>query len=120
MIRERLGSWPLRVTPGEKFVAAAFKHPLYIDGVLDDPMTQLRTAVRERMADPAGSRDVLTRALTAIVADAHRCGMTAEQMVIGIKREWEHMLDAGIVPHGVEHVVLRDSVVTSAIRAYYV
>lgn len=82
--------------------------------------TQFRAAVQERVADPSGPRDPLAKAVAAMVADAHEKGMTAEQLVISIKREWDRMLDAGIVPHGAEHVNLRNSVVTSAIRAYYV
>ncbi len=83
-------------------------------------MTQFRAAIQERVADPSGPRDPLTRAIVAMAAEAREGGMTAAQLVISIKREWDGMLDAGIIPYGAEHVPLRDSVVTSAIRAYYV
>ncbi|MGI9090204.1 MAG: hypothetical protein ACR2GG_03760 [Gemmatimonadaceae bacterium] len=93
----------------------------YIGGVFDEAtMTQFRAAVRERVADPSGPRDPLTRAIMAMAAEARQSGMTAEELVISIKREWNEMLDAGVVQHGAEHVAVRDSVVTSAIRAYYV
>lgn len=90
--------------------------------MLDDTTTQFRAAVQERIADPTGGngRDLLTRALAALVAEARQHGMTAEQLVIRIKREWAHMADAGLLPPGNEHESLRNAVVTSAIRAYYV
>lgn len=83
-------------------------------------MTQFRAAIQERVADPSGPRDPLTRAIMAMAAEARERGMTAEQLVIRIKHEWDEMLDDGIIPYGAEHVPLRDSVVTAAIRAYYV
>lgn len=93
----------------------------YIGGVLDEAtMTQFRAAIRERVADPSGPREPLARSIVAMAAEARQRGLTAEQLVIGIKREWEGMLDAGLVQYGAENVALRDSVVTSAIRAYYV
>ncbi|MGI8545850.1 MAG: hypothetical protein ACR2M1_00720 [Gemmatimonadaceae bacterium] len=93
----------------------------YIGAVLDEAtMTQFRAAIRERVADPSGPREPLARAIAAMAAEARRSGVTAEQLVISIKREWEGMLDAGVVQYGAEGVALRDSVVTSAIRAYYV
>lgn len=83
-------------------------------------MTQFRAAIQERVVDPSGPRDPLTMTIMAMAAQARQLGMTAEQLVISIKREWDGMLDAGMIPHGAEYVPLRDSVVTSAIRAYYV
>ena len=104
-----------------EFVAARLKQVYYIGAVLDEAtMTEFRAAVQERIADSSGARDLLPRALVAVVAEARHCGMTAEQLVICIKGEWNAMLEAGLVPHGVEPARVRDSVVSSAIRAYYV
>jgi hypothetical protein len=83
-------------------------------------MTQFRAAICERIAQPSGSRAPLNAVIAAMAAEARREEMAVEQLVILIKREWEDMTDDGLIAHGNEHSPLRDSIVTSAIKAYYV
>jgi hypothetical protein len=68
--------------------------------------------------------DRLGVAIRALALEARAAALTAEQLVIRIKAEWEVLLqDETLRAHGVTHGAtgeIRDRIITSAIRAYYV
>lgn len=100
---------------------ADIKHAYYIGPVLSkDTMTQFRAAIEGRIVGRTDARESLATAVRALAAEARESGIPAEKMVLFIKKTWDELMDDGIVSHDADHSRLRDSVVTSAIKAYYV
>lgn len=52
--------------------------------------------------------------------EAHREGMSAERFVIWVKRIWDEIMDEGWLAQSVDPARIRDSVISLAIKAYYV
>lgn len=86
----------------------------------DAALNGFRLAVRSRVAGESGAQEHLSSAIRALVAEAHAAAVTAEHLVIRIKEEWELLVkhEAHPMPGATSDV--RDRIITSAIRAYYV
>jgi hypothetical protein len=94
---------------------------LYIDGVLsEDTTAQLVTALRDHCSEAAGSRDRVGLAVSGAAVEARGAGMSAEQFVIWLKQVWQELLDEGMLAQEIDQSRVRDAVISSAIKAYYV
>jgi hypothetical protein len=88
--------------------------------VIDDLMTKLRTVLREQLAKPQESLEPVRTALAELAEAARSMAIPSEQFVILVKQEWNHLLEAEAVQVSDPiHQRLRRSVVTAAIKAYY-
>lgn len=96
------------------------KHP-YVERVIrDETLDGFRGAVRARIAGDPGGADRLRAAIHALAAEARAAALSAEELVIRVKTECE-----SLIPHDASWMhaptsEIRDGIITSAIRAYYV
>ena len=88
--------------------------------IRDDTLDGFRAAVRARVAGEVGGTDRLGTALRLLVAEARGAAMSAEDLVIRIKAEWESLMRDETFPTRGTEGEIRDGIITSAIRAYYV
>jgi hypothetical protein len=86
----------------------------------DDTTTAFRAVLREHCRDETGSRDGIDAAVSRAAAEARGDGMTAAQFVIWVKHVWDDIRDDGGLAHDPDPARTRDTVISSAIRAYYV
>ena len=86
----------------------------------DATLNGFRGAVRSRIAGESGAHDRLMSAVRALAAEARAAAVTAEHLVIRIKDEWESLAKHGPHPMPGATSEVRDRIITSAIRAYYV
>jgi len=86
----------------------------------DETLDGFRGAVRARVTGETGAPERLSSAIRALASEARAAAVTAEHLVVRIKEEWESLLkhDLHRVPGATSEV--RDRIITSAIRAYYV
>jgi hypothetical protein len=112
--------------------------------VLEQSIAPFRAALREQLRSPEEGHPLLYAALHALAELARAQGTLAEQFVIFIKREWEsavyeqsgvradsggadgfndgdegHRYTPNARPYTMQHQQLRQSLVTAAIKAYY-
>ena len=86
----------------------------------DDTTTQFRAALREHCADAPSSQFKLKEAVDNAAAEARNKGITAAQFVIWVKRAWDEIMDEGRLTYSSDPAHMRDVVISSAIKAYYV
>jgi len=86
----------------------------------NDTTTKFRAALREHCAEAPRSHDKVKIAVDNAAAEARTLGMSAEQFVIWVKRVWDEIMDEGILAHSADPTRVRDVVISSAIKAYYV
>jgi len=86
----------------------------------DDTTTQFRAALREHCSDAPGSQAKLKAAVNTAAAEARDRGIAAEQFVIWVKRAWDEIMDEGRLTYSTDPARMRDVVISSAIKAYYV
>lgn len=86
----------------------------------DDTTTKFRAALREHCSDAAGSREKVQNAVDAAASEARDGGMSAEQFVIWVKQIWDEIMDEGRLAHSADPARVREVVISSAIKAYYV
>jgi hypothetical protein len=91
----------------------------YIFPVLEDALAKFRACLREQLRCPQERSLDCMSALELLAVAAHRAGLRAEQLIILIKTEWEHAIQHSVWDDSVEHQRLRRTLVTSAIKAYY-
>jgi flagellar biosynthesis regulator FlaF len=86
----------------------------------DDTISAFRAVLREHCGDVAGSRAEIDAAVSSVAAEARGNGMSAAQFVIWIKHVWDDIADDGGLAEDPDPVRTRDTVISLAIRAYYV
>ena len=90
-------------------------------GVLnDDTATRFRAALRDHCSDAKGSKAMLKAAVDTAAAEAREKGIAAEQFVIWVKQAWDEIMDEGHLAYSSNPAHMRDAVISSAIKAYYV
>ncbi|MEO8945058.1 MAG: hypothetical protein ABI338_01070 [Gemmatimonadaceae bacterium] len=90
-------------------------------GVLnDDTSTQFRAALRNHCSDAKGSKAMLKATVDIAAAEAREKGIAAEQFVIWVKQAWDEIVDEGHLADSTDPAQMRDAVISSAIKAYYV
>jgi len=82
--------------------------------------TQFRAALRAHCSIPEGAQDEVRSAVSSAAAEAHDGGLSAEQFVIWVKRIWDEIMDEGALTDSPDPAHVRDVVISSAIKAYYV
>lgn len=86
----------------------------------DETLAAFREAVRARLAGHQDATERVASALDVIVAEARVARVSAEQLVIRLKAEWDALAHHENVAHDVESASVRDGIISAAIRAYYV
>ncbi len=86
----------------------------------DDTTTQFRAALREHCSDAPGAEATLKDAVNNAAIEARVNGIAAEQFVIWVKRAWDEIMDEGRLSYSLDPAHMRDVVISSAIKAYYV
>jgi hypothetical protein len=86
----------------------------------DDTMTRFRAALREHCAAAFGSHDNIQAAVSGAAAEARHGGMSAEHFVIWVKQTWDDLMDEGVAVQHADPAHMRDMLITTAIKAYYV
>jgi hypothetical protein len=86
----------------------------------DETLDGFRRAVRARVEGEPGGSERLSSAVRSLAAEARAAAVTAEHLVIRIKEEWDALVKHG--PHPMPGATgdVRDRIITTAIRAYYV
>ena len=85
-----------------------------------DAIAQLRDAIHACMADERAASVELHTAITAAAAEAAARGMPVERLVVLVKEVWDGMLREISGSHSSDNAELRDTIVRSVIKAYYV
>jgi hypothetical protein len=67
-----------------------------------------------------GAHDEVRSAVATAATEAHDGGISAEQFVIWVKRVWDEILDEGALANSPDPGHIREVVISSAIKAYYV
>lgn len=110
-------AWPVGALSND---CANQKHPYFGQVIRDETLNGFRGAIRARVAGEEGGADRVGAAVRALVVEARGAAVSVEELVIRIKAEWESLLsDETLARHGAT-VEIRDRIITSAIRAYYV
>ena len=86
----------------------------------DTTTTQFRAALREHCSEAPGAQVMLNDAVNTAAIEARDNGIAAEQFVIWVKRAWDEIMDEGRLTYSVDPAHMRDVVISSAIKAYYV
>jgi hypothetical protein len=86
----------------------------------DDTTTKFRAALREHASNTGGPHDKVKLVIAGVAAEARDGGMSAAQFVIWIKKVWDEIMDEGALAHSIDPGRVRDVVISSAIKAYYV
>ncbi len=86
----------------------------------EDTAEQFRAALRAHCAVVNGTRDSVRSAVDAAAAEARKNGLSAEQFVIWVKQVWEEIIGEGVLANTSDPGHIRDAVISSAIKAYYV
>lgn len=86
----------------------------------EEKATQFRIALREHCAAAAGSQARMQVAVDDAAAEARDKGLSAEQFVIWVKKICDEIMNEGRLAHRLNPTHLRDGVISSAIKAYYV
>ena len=86
----------------------------------EDVATQFRAALRAHCSSSDGVHDEVRNAVTTAAAAAHDGGVSAEQFVIWVKHVWDEILDEGVLANNPDPGRIREVVISSAIKAYYV
>ena len=87
--------------------------------MLDEKTIQFREALQQQVEQPDARLDILHGPLTALAQAAKVSDVPSERFVVMVKREWDSLVERGLVPKSVAHDELRGTVVTAAIKAYY-
>ena len=85
-----------------------------------DTTAQLVTALRDHCSQAAESRDRVRLAVTGAATEARGAGISAERFVIWLKQVWDELVDQGMLTREADSARVRDAVISSAIKAYYV
>jgi hypothetical protein len=86
----------------------------------EETLDGFRGAVRARVEGVPGGGERLSSAIRTLAAEARATAMTAEHFVIRIKEEWEALLKQELHRMPAATTEIRDRIITTAIRAYYV
>ncbi len=90
-------------------------------GVLsDDTTTRFREALREHCASSGGAHDRVHGLVRTAADEARDRGISAAQFVIWLKQVWEEIISEGVLPRTADAARIRELIVSSAIKAYYV
>ena len=81
---------------------------------------RFRAALRAHCSSDGGAQDDVRNAVAGAAAEAHHGGVSAEQFVIWVKHAWDEILDEGALANNPDPGRIREAVISSAIRAYYV
>lgn len=87
--------------------------------MFDHLLEQLRAALLEQIRCPDEPIDLVPAALAALAQGLRENGVMAERMVILVKQQWDAAMYEYSNPEAKFYQHLRQSVVTSAIKAYY-
>lgn len=82
--------------------------------------TRFRAALRKHCSSENGAHEEVRKAVAGAVVEAHTRGMSAEQFVIWVKHEWDKIMDEGALANSPDPGHIREVVISSAIKAYYV
>lgn len=85
-----------------------------------DTSTQFRAALRDHCQDSNGSKAILKAAVDTAAGEAREKGIAAEQFVIWVKQAWDEIMDEGHLANSTDPAHMREVVISSAIKAYYV
>lgn len=86
----------------------------------DRTLDGFRGAVRARVEGQSGAAERLSSAIRSLASEARVAAVTAEHFVIRIKEEWELLLKHELHRKPGATSEVRDRIITSAIKAYYV
>ena len=86
----------------------------------DDTTTKFRAALREQSSDAVASPSMMDDVIGLAALEARHREMTAEQLVLWIKRVWAEVVDGDGVANTPDAARARDHVISTAIKAYYV
>ncbi len=86
----------------------------------DDTTTRFREALREHCAASGGSHDKVHGLVRTAADEARDRGISAEQFVIWLKQVWEEIISEGVLPRTADAARIRELIISSAIKAYYV
>jgi len=89
----------------------------------NDEATAFRGALRDYCTRSAEFSSTLTSEMSAALTSAAKAararGLTAERFVIWIKQAWDELADDRVMQHRTDPARDRDTVVSAAIKAYY-
>lgn len=86
----------------------------------DETATQFRAALRAHCSNAEGAHAEVRSAVADAAAEARTGGISAVQFVIWVKHVWDEILDEGVLAHSPDPGRIREVVISSAIKAYYV
>jgi len=89
----------------------------------DDEATAFRGALADYCTDSAEFPSKLTPAMSVALARAAKAaresGLSPEHFVIWVKQVWDQLVDDRVLQHRTNPARARDTVVSEAIKAYY-
>lgn len=88
-------------------------------GLAEETVARLRSALREYLQNPDERSGVLRPALETVAIDARRQGMLPEAVLVSLKDVWYALPEVQHLPEGPVQVHLLQRVVTMCIKEYY-
>lgn len=86
----------------------------------EDTTSRLLAALREHCTDTENCHRKVHGLVIGAAAEARSGGISAEQFVIWVKQVWDGLIAEGVLPRTVDTIRVREVIVSSAIKAYYV